>query len=251
MKILSIIPYLECIKRISLLRGYVDVSVEGCKRKYLPFVDDDTIVVYPEIIRGNFLKAKNVVRWFLFFNRFPNDENAYGKNDLIFSYSKKFNDPKLNPECRICTVSYFNWNLYKRTNFGTREGTCYIVRKGANRPDLPDKFDGPVIDKFSERGKVDQFNKCKYCVSYDMYTAYSSIAAMLGCISIVIPEPGKTKQDYGGERLGVAFGFDEAEIEHAQSTLDELAERYRNNEKRNRENVKFFIEECRKYFDMI
>ena len=65
-----------------------------------------------------------------------------------------------------------------------------------------------------------------------MYTAYSSIAAMLGCISVVIPEPGKTKDDYGGERPGVAFGFDESEIEHAQSTLKDLAERYKSNEQR-------------------
>ena len=206
--------------------------------------------MYPEVIYGNFLKAKHAVRWLLYFNRFPGDDKAYGKNDLFFSYSLKFNDPQLNPSYRICTIEYYNWELYKRTNFGERHGTCYIVRKGSNRPDIPKEFDGVVIDNLPEREKVEQFNKCKYCVSYDMYTAYSGIAAMLGCISIVMPELGKTKDDYGGPRLGIAFGFDAEEIEYAKSSVKALAESYRNLEQRNRENVRYFISECAKYFQL-
>ena len=217
----------------------------------MPFINDDTIVINPEILHGNFLNAKNVVRWLLFFNRFPNDDTAYGKNDLFFSYSKKFNDPELNPSGRICTVSYFNWEIYKRTNFGERNGTCYIVRKGRSRPDLPREFDGPILDSLPEREKAKYFNSCKYCVSYDTYTAYSSIAAMLGCISIIVPEPGKTKENYGGERPGIAFSFDDAEIEAAIASLPVLTQRFAALEQSNRENVRFFIEECRKYFGML
>lgn len=231
-------------------RGYIDVSVKGCKRKYLPFVDNDTVVVYPEVIYGNFLQAKNVVRWLLYFNRLYFDEKSYSKSDLFFSYGKVINDSNLNPSCRLCMVSHFNWDLYKRTNFGERSGTCYIIRKGRKRPDLPEKFDGIIIDNLTEREKVKQFNQCLYCVSYDMYTAYSGIAAMLGCISVVVPEPGKNKQDYYGDdtRYGVAFGFDDAEIDFAKSTVKDLEEEYRMTEFRNRENVKFFLKECAEYF---
>ena len=233
------------------LRRYFYFSVKGCKRKWLPFISDDTIIVYPDIVYGNVFRAKNVVRWLLWFNRFPNDDAAYGKNDLFFSFSQKFNDPKINPSYRLCTISYFDWNLYKRTNFGERHGTCYIIRKGKTRSDLPEKFDGVIIDDLPEDKKVQQFNKCKYCVSYDLYTAYSSIAAMLGCISIVVPEPGKTRYDYGSTpRYGIAFGFDETEIQFAQTTLDKLAELFDATEQQNRENIKYFIEECRKHFHM-
>ena len=232
-------------------RVYTSSPFKDCKRKWLPFVDDDTIVVYPEVIHGNFLRAKHVVRWLLYFNTFSDDGTAYGKNDLFFSYAQKFNDYSLNPSCRVCTVGYFDWELYTRTNFGERHGTCYIIRKGRNRLDLPKNFDGVVIDALPEQEKVKYFNQCEYCVSYDLYTAYSSIAAMLGCISVIVPESGKTRQDYGkAEQYGVAVGFDEAEIEFAKSTVGILAERFSKTEQRNVEHVKYFIEECRRYFHM-
>lgn len=41
-------------------QGYVYFPVKGCKRKLLPIVDDDTIVVYPEIVRENPLHAKHM-----------------------------------------------------------------------------------------------------------------------------------------------------------------------------------------------
>jgi len=43
--------------------GYVNLTIKGCKRKLLPCVSKNTIVIYPESVYGNFLKAKNVVRY--------------------------------------------------------------------------------------------------------------------------------------------------------------------------------------------
>ena len=92
-------------------KGYNYEPVRGCKRKYLPFVDDDTIVVYSEGIYGNPLKAKNVVRWFLYKNRYPGDYNAYGQDDLFFSYREFFNDYKVNPECRLLKLYNFDFDF--------------------------------------------------------------------------------------------------------------------------------------------
>ena len=61
---------------------YVNPSVKGCKRKIMPFYDrDNTIVVYPEIVQGNFLKAKNVIRWLL--NKNYHIKSSNDNNDLI------------------------------------------------------------------------------------------------------------------------------------------------------------------------
>ena len=231
--------------------GYINIPIKGCKRKYLPFVDKTTIVVYPEAIYGNFLKAKNVVRWFLYYNRFPNDENAYGRNDLFICYREIFNDAALNPDCNIVQMSYFDLDLYKRTNYGERKGVCYVIRKGKKRSDLPKKFDGIIIDNLPEHEKVRVFNESEYCISYDTHTAYSAIAALCGCISVIVPEPGKNRSDYRSSNetsYGVAFGFSNDELEYAKNTAGLLKQRYMNLNDKGKEDANHFIELCKEHF---
>ena len=233
-------------------KGYNYEPVRGCKRKYLPFVDDDTIVVYSEGIYGNPLKAKNVVRWFLYKNRYPGDYNAYGKNDLFFSFREFFNDEVVNPTCRLLRLVNFDFDLYRNYNKNRRKGTCYIIRKGAGRNDLPRAFDGIVIDNLSEREIVDTFNTCERCVSYDTQTFYATIAAYCGCVSIVVPEKGKSRVDYtgvGDKIFGVAYGESSAELEYAANTKALLIDKINGFKQLNEDAVDKFIIECDKYFD--
>ena len=230
--------------------GYIDETVKNCNYRFFPWVDNNIIVVYPEIIYGNFTLASNVVRLFLYHNQY--DDDAYGKNDMFWCYREIFNDYHLNPSGRKICAPYFNLDLYKQTNFGNRKGNCYVIRKGCKRNDLPKFFDGIVIDNLPEVEKVRVMNECEYCISYDTQTAYSTIAAICGCISVVVPEPGRTKADYiktdDTETYGVAYGFNDAEIEYAKSTRNKARERCENMNKQGKENVKFFAEECIKYF---
>lgn len=209
-------------KSSSSFIGYDYCAVRGCKRKFLPFYDKkNTIVVYPESVYGNFLKSIKTVRWFLYYNPFKNDNNAYGEKDLFICYRKIFNDIDLNPTEKTVCLSNFDYDLYKQTNFGSRQGSCFIIRKGKNRSDLPKVFDGVIIDNLSERKKVEVFNNCEYCISYDTQTFYTTIAALCGCKTIIIPENGKNRTDYikdGESKFGVAFGFENEEIKYAQKT---------------------------------
>ena len=231
--------------------GYVNVAISGCRQKHLPLTDARTIVVYPDIVYGNFLRAENVVRWLLYYNRY--DEGAYGENDLFYAYREVFNDEKKNPQKRMLMVAYFNLNVYKQTNFGIRKGFCYVIRKGRNRKDLPDEFDGPIIDDLTEKDKVDVLNKSKYCISYDTQTAYSAIAAICGCISIVIPEEGKTWKDYRSteeESYGVAFGKSEDQISWAKQTTSKVIERYRAINVNGMKETEKFAKEAIDYFEL-
>lgn len=230
--------------------GYVNISVRGCRQKLWPRVDTDTVVVYPDTVHGNFLKAKHVVRWLLYYNRY-HDEEAYEKNDLFVAYREVFNDESLNPERRILQMVHFDLDLYKQTNFGQRKGRCYIVRKGKSRKDLPERFDGFVIDSLPEREKVKILNTCEYCVSYDTQTAYSEIAALCGCISVVIPEEGKSWRDYrqsDEERYGQAFGFAEEELDWARKTMGKVKARYERLNKEGTLASQNFAGLCRDYF---
>lgn len=230
---------------------YLSADLSGIQVKMTPVIDSNTVVVYPDLVYGNPLNAKNIVRYFLYYNRFSNDDNAYGDNDLFICYRKQFNDWKLNPKGYELYTPYYDLDLYKRTNFGERKGTCYIIRKGKHREDLPKSFDGPIIDDMSEERKVEIFNECEKCISYDTQTAYSGIAAMCGCLSIVVPEKGKQRSDYlsnGEFGYGRAYGFDKEEITFAKQTSHLVEESYRNSNKKGKESVDQFIKLCEEYF---
>lgn len=232
-RILSLIYYLfrkTSIVNNSHFIAFNYIPVKGLKEQFLPFFSrNNTIVVYPEIVYGNFLRAKNVVRWLLYHYNWANDMNAYSNDDLFICYRDVFNNKLLNPKGYKVNIAYFDSDLYRQYNFGKREGKCYIIRKGYSRTDLPEVFDGPIIDNLKESEIVDVFNKHKYCYCYDMQTFYASIAAVCGCIPILVPEPGKTKEDYRSEdeidSPGVAWGDTPEEIEHALNTRQILLKR--------------------------
>ena len=223
---------------------------QQCRKKHFPFVGKDTIVVYQEGVYGNPFHAKRVVRWFLFHNRYPNDPEAYKPCDLVFSYREFFNDYTLNPTCRLLSLNHFNSALYRQTNFGERSGNCYFIHKGWTRPDLPKEFDGPVIDYLTEKKKVEVLNRCKYFYSYDTQTFYNIIATVCGCISIVVMEPGKTKEDYlgkGDRDNGRAYGDSPEEIERSLGTRDKVLKGL-DYEEANKRSVDYFLQEVGKRF---
>lgn len=228
--------------------GVLYYPVKGCRRQWLPFVDDNTVVVYPEIVRGNPLKAKHVVRWLLFYYKFLDDSQAYSKTDVFIAYREQFDCSKVNPNGNLVQVTFFDSGLYRQTNFGRRSGCCYIIRKGKNRPDLPKTFDGPVIDLWPDEKKVEAFNSYKICYFYDTQTFYTSIAAVCGCIPVVVMEKGCTVDSYrkGADcRAGVAYGEDD--IPRALATRDELLKQLDFNES-NTQAVKNFLRIVRQHF---
>ena len=203
-------------------------DIEGIKITKIPFYDrENTIVIYPETIYGNPLNAKYIVRWLLYFYKYENDTAAYNSSDVFVAYRMVFNSLKLNPKEYHYKINCFNSRLYRQYNFGDRTGCCYILRKGRNRADVPGIFDGPVFDDdIDQKSLVDMFNHYKYCYSYDTQTFYTSIAAVCGCIPIVVLEPGKTESDYLGQdekhHFGVAFGDSPEQIEYAVNTREKL-----------------------------
>ena len=217
----------------------------GIKIQRNPFFRrDNTIVIYPEYLYGNPLHAKHVVRWLLYHYKFENMPGAYDKSDLFFCYRQFFNNVNLNPLGLEMHINYFDDQLYRQYNFGPRSGKCYILRKGKSRKDLPEHFDGPVYDDdMSQEELVKMFNEYEYCYSYDTQTFYSAIAAICGCKSVVVMEPGKTEKDYLGKdetHYGRAYGDTPEQLEYAEKTK-ELLIKSLDYKDRNEANVKAFI----------
>ncbi|MCK9181590.1 MAG: hypothetical protein M0P13_01745 [Fibrobacteraceae bacterium] len=235
--------------RIKPLRERSSYHFQKLPRRYFPIILSKTIVVYPEIVFGNPLKANKVVRWFLYYNKYSG-KNAFGSNDLFFCYRKIFNDRRCNPEEKMLNLNFFDKELYKNYNSKQRTGICYCIRKGRKRDDVPKKFDGPIIDELSEEDKVKTFNECSKCYFYDMQTFYTSIAVACGCIPVCVLEKGKEKRDYlseGEMGYGVAYGDTDEEINFAERTrmmkLNQL-----NFDEGNNQNILKFIDEVNDFW---
>lgn len=232
-------------KDVFLLKETPVSTMPGIKIQRNPFFcRRNTIVIYPETLYGNPLEAENVVRWLLYFHRFKDVEGAFGMNDLFVCYRDIFNDPELNPSEVTLKVNYFDDQLYRQYNFGPRSGKCYILRKGKDRKDLPEHFEGPVFDNnMSQEELVKMFNEHEYCYSYDTQSFYSAIAAICGCKSVVVMEPGKTEKDYLGKgetHYGIAYGDTPEQLEYAERTKD-LLKKSLDYKERNEASVRAFI----------
>lgn len=234
---------------------YHPVHFRGCRIKFFPcYRKASTLVIYPESIYGNPLQANMVARWLLFHYQYVGDKEAYSASDLFIGFRDVFNDSSLNIVGNNVKLTTFDGTLYRQYNFGSRHGNCYILRKGKERKDLPSVFDGPVIDDLTEEEKVKVFNECARCYSYDTQTFYSSIAAICGCISIVVVETGKRKEDYrfgsDGPIYGVAYGDSQEELQYALATLPNLINAI-NPSDRNIDNARYFIQLTQSYFKSV
>lgn len=209
------------------------------------------IVVYPEIVHGNPLRAQHVVRWLLHKPGWHKGRVEYGPNDRYFFYQKAFDDPVLNPEGgdNLLKTVWVRDDIYRPPPGGERHGSAYILRKGKGRPIVHDLKDSLLVDKLSHERLAKVFGRVQTCISYDPYTMYSLYAALCGCVSIVVPEPGVSKEQWypdPKDRYGLAYGFDD--IAHAIETQPLLLPHLKAQETRSNESVSAFVAKCAAYF---
>lgn len=208
------------------------------------------IVVYAEGVDGNPLLSSRVVRWLLHKPGFHTGRVNYGASELLFYYQKAFSqDPYNLPDDRMLKVTMILDDIYKDQGNLNRAGSCYIIRKGKDRSDIPDLSGEIVIDGRSHEEIATIFNQVEYCISYDLYTMYSRYAALCGCKSVVVPVSGLPKEQWRPEeylRYGVAYGFDD--LPYADQTRPLLIKALEEEKVGERLMVRRFIKICRDHF---
>lgn len=204
---------------------------------------EDAIVVYPEIVNGNPLGTDKVVRWLLNRPGVVAGEVSFGPDDLFFFFDEQFNDLKLNPvSCNHLHILELMRNTYQDTGIKDRHGTSYMIRKGKGKVLDQHEANSVRIDGMPHQEVAKLFNSCKYFVSYDVYTLYSRYAAMCGCIPVIIPDEGVTKEQWQPKpenRYGIAYGWED--VAWAQQTRQQLLEHLEHVELSNRASVDNFI----------
>ena len=212
----------------------------------------DSIVVYPEIVRGNPLRAAHVARWLLYR---PGLLHPYefGPNEMFFKAGEMCDLPEVTGGA----PDLYLWRIdpsYRNENRPDRKGTCHILRKGAAKPRIPETEDGRsiCIDGMSHAEINEVFNRCDTFYSYDEVTFYSQYAAICGCTSIVIPGLYASRQDWVAAhpigRAGVAYGL--GDTAHAKATRAQVLGMLKEKEAQGLETVRAFVSRTRAGFGL-
>ena len=106
-----------------------------------------------------------------------------------------------------------------------------------------------------KRERLELLSRSNTFISLDPATFRSVEAAMVGCISIVIPVTGVSKSEwlsvsYAPEYLqyGIAYGFDD--LNHARATINLVLSNLHEQDKKTKEILVKFIIDIKRYFNL-
>lgn len=225
--------------------------------KKLPFTfASDWIVVYPEVVHGNPLRAANVVRWLLYRPGGHTGNLDFGAGELhvdFNEFARDFTFPGAHKAAEPLYVVSFPFDIFNLESAlppGQRQGTAYCLRKGKGKPMVHELEDSILIDGKSLEEIAAIFKRVKTFISYDPYTAFSSFAVLCGAESVVVPDAGVSRQQWYSsqtDRYGVAYGFDD--LPWARATAGMLPGQLRAREHKSVASVRDFAEEAIGFFN--
>lgn len=183
--------------------------------------ENESVMIYPEVVLGNPYGARHVVRWIL--NEvgvIGGDSSTWGERDLAFVYAEYFYGKERNRVHGELRAFDLKLDYWKNLNYH-RNGECYIVRKGKNKTLDKHSPDSKNIDSYDNHSLLLEFNARKRFVCYDSECFLAVQAALCGCEVVVIPKEGISKDEWKSRfpyfQYGIAYGFDD--LDHAKDTL--------------------------------
>ena len=215
---------------------------------------EDCCVIYPEVVDGNPLRAKQVVRWLMHEPGFHTGRIHYETGEFYIRYSEDFGDfrlPGSTTSEQFLTVTHTPIETYLGvTGPAVRSGSAYCIRKGKGRAIEHDLSNSVLIDGKSNAEIAEIFHRVQTFYCYDPNTLYSNLAALCGCDSVVIPVPGMTMEQWRplvADRAGIAYGM--GDLERARRTRGEVLARMQERDRDSLDAVKRFLREVSAHFD--
>jgi ADP-heptose:LPS heptosyltransferase/GT2 family glycosyltransferase len=181
------------------------------------------IVVYPEVVFGNPLFARNVVRYILNTPGLLGGEKQYAKSELLFCYLKALLQPGMTRD-RIFCIPVTDKEIFYNDPDQPRDidYLIYFGRKGKIKRYPESK----IIYSYKPKTAVlaDRLRRCKKLISYDNFSALNFEATLCGCPVLIIPDGSRKKEDLENSEFGlngIAWGETSEEWEKALRTLPE------------------------------
>ena len=217
------------------------------KKEFDNLNKNQTVVIYPEVVYGNPLGSKYVVRWLLNSPGVVGGDENYNSQDLVYTYWPYFSvkSTKIKIVGQLRALDFSQNSSFTNNNL-TRQGQCYVTRKGVEKKHNQHNADALCLDNKTIKELPKIFNEKETFISYDHASYISVLAALAGCISIVIPDGISSKGDWKKAlpifEYGIAYGFED--IEWAKQTQHQIQNHLENLEKESEMLVSNFINDC-------
>lgn len=248
------------------------VSVNGVPLIAHNMIDvENDIAIYPEIIGGNPLGIKKCVRWILYylggFNDSVDFSFSWGENDLWVYWSKKFIAKESQKGEQILNTFYLNKKWVRNPEIKNRDQEFYIIRKGRNVYNENNKIhsDNSIFLEDickTQNDYISYYQRGRILYSYDPYTFHFIISALCGCVSVVRPIEGVSRDEWAKQLPssndflptengsafwpGIAYGIEDLDL--AFDTIDLLPLVFQKTANASKNTVIEFLEKVHSHF---
>jgi len=222
-------------------------------------LDEDFVVVYPEVVLGNPVGLKNVARWILYHSGHHRDVVAIGKGEVNFKWRPEYESVLINgfneesaiglevhvPPQDAVTALEQNVNLSLEELHSNRRHTCFLVKKGTKIETSLLNENSIQLDNRDRSEIISVMLGSTHFVSFDPHTYYSEIASALGCHSVVLASPSKILDDKLWENHKQQhpwLAFQEEGIATAWHSRMKLLEKFQSAVGNTRDDVKAFYQ---------
>ncbi len=217
------------------------------------------IFLYPEIVNGNPLNGKNIVRYILNDGHRADRDNrmaTWGDNDYWLYFTKHFYDSYR--EENYLHIIDPKLDIFQDYGFDRTQEACFNYGKQSHQIETLNQIhpkNAIQIDRsWTDEKLVKLFNTTKRFYSYDYKTYLNALASLCGCESIIVPHPETSRKEVmekqPGNKYGISWGVDPNELKEASSTKPLLREYLRNLEKKQYNDVKIAFDKIITHFNI-
>lgn len=189
----------------------------------------EPIVIYPEVVDGNPLNGRIVVRYILNRPGFIEGNGQFAEDDILYAYSKDLLQPEMQPD-RIMFLPPFDLEVFRLPDDPGKRipgKVCYYKgRRGELNLDPallpPDAIEITPHWPATWEEMADLFQTCErfYCCGS---SALAAEAGLCGCLTVVIVDDDAPRISVSETQSpGAAWGNSSEELERAQKTLPEV-----------------------------
>lgn len=176
----------------------------------------------------------------------------YPKENKLYQLSKYFNTLDEQKVDGYMPMLNIDFNTFKNHNL-PRSGRCYLIKGEeylTGQPIYHNSSDTNLDNYWAYKGDrmaflAEMFNKHEIFFTYNTQTFISVLAAMCGCISVILPHPNTSKEkllNFPQNKFGISYGFDD--INHSIDTLHLVEKNLQDCLSSNRQHLKQFTTDC-------